>query len=226
MNTATAHSTSNAELDALTAGRDPGHDVRREPKTPIRYIGGKARKTDNLYGTGVTWYGPGDVQEVPISKARKFLAHANVWALPGEPWTRPKAPVAPRVLADLVLAGDWAAIAEMAPEVAASARAFFAERSDHVSPAPHGIAAAADRPSDVGAWAAGIVEGTVRDVEARLAVHADVLAAEPALFEALGQAEVAGKNRRSVLDLIQDAEATATSGQQAIFAADQASAGQ
>jgi hypothetical protein len=45
----------------------------------IKYIGFKPVKTDNVAGTGATWLGHGDVQEVPDSAAGKLLRFGDVW---------------------------------------------------------------------------------------------------------------------------------------------------
>ena len=48
--------------------------------TKIRYIGLKDVKPDNVAGTGLTWTGHGDVQEVSNPTAvAKLLAHSMVW---------------------------------------------------------------------------------------------------------------------------------------------------
>lgn len=53
----------------------------------IRYVGQKAQKPDNVAGSGIVWFGHGDVQEVPAGYAAKLLAHVDVWeaAGPAEP---------------------------------------------------------------------------------------------------------------------------------------------
>lgn len=45
----------------------------------VEYVGSKPEKSDNLYGTGLTWYGHGDVQEVPANKWAAMKKHADVW---------------------------------------------------------------------------------------------------------------------------------------------------
>jgi len=47
----------------------------------IKYVGRKAKKQDNVAGTGIWWLGHGDVREVPDSATGKLLAHPDVWAL-------------------------------------------------------------------------------------------------------------------------------------------------
>lgn len=49
----------------------------------IKYAGAKARKDDNVAGTGVAWFGHGDVQEVPDAAVGKLLKHPDVWQLVG-----------------------------------------------------------------------------------------------------------------------------------------------
>ena len=47
----------------------------------VRYIGLKPKETDCVAGTGVTWCGAGDVQEVPVSAWAKMQRHNDVWEL-------------------------------------------------------------------------------------------------------------------------------------------------
>jgi hypothetical protein len=47
--------------------------------TRIRYIGPKPQKSDNVAGTGTTWAGAGDVQEVPAAAALVLLKFSTVW---------------------------------------------------------------------------------------------------------------------------------------------------
>lgn len=47
----------------------------------IKYVGLKAKKQDNVAGTGIWWLGQGDVRQVPDSATGKLLAHPDVWAL-------------------------------------------------------------------------------------------------------------------------------------------------
>ena len=47
----------------------------------IKYVGLKAKKQDNVAGTGIWWLGHGDVRDVPDSATGKLLAHPDVWAL-------------------------------------------------------------------------------------------------------------------------------------------------
>jgi hypothetical protein len=46
---------------------------------PIRYIGKKPEHEDALYGTGLTWKGQGDVQQVPRLQASHMLVHTDVY---------------------------------------------------------------------------------------------------------------------------------------------------
>lgn len=46
----------------------------------IEYIGHKARKVDNVAGTGLVWAGPGDRHEVAEPAAALLLRHPTVWA--------------------------------------------------------------------------------------------------------------------------------------------------
>lgn len=50
----------------------------------IRYIGKKERKTDTIAGTGITWNGHGDVQEVPASAVAALLEHTDSFELDGK----------------------------------------------------------------------------------------------------------------------------------------------
>lgn len=63
---------------------------------PIRYIGVKPTKLDNVAGTGVTWNGPNDIQLVPDQAVPKLLLHPMVWelarAMPAEPKTEQEDP--------------------------------------------------------------------------------------------------------------------------------------
>ena len=47
----------------------------------IKYIGKKPTKQDNVAGTGKTWNGAGDVQEVSDLAAERLLKHPDVFAL-------------------------------------------------------------------------------------------------------------------------------------------------
>jgi hypothetical protein len=52
---------------------------------PVRYIGGKPLKTDNVAHTPTVWHGHGDVQMVEPKTWEKLQAHPNVWQLAEEP---------------------------------------------------------------------------------------------------------------------------------------------
>ena len=47
----------------------------------IKYIGKKPTKQDNVAGTGKTWIGTGDVQEVSDLAAERLLKHTDVFVL-------------------------------------------------------------------------------------------------------------------------------------------------
>lgn len=47
----------------------------------IKYIGKKPRKVDTIAGTGIVWYGAGDVQEVPDKAVKPLLAHTDSFVL-------------------------------------------------------------------------------------------------------------------------------------------------
>lgn len=50
----------------------------------VKYVGLKDKETDCVAGTGITWTGKGDVQEVP-DKAWDIMArHPDVWELVAE----------------------------------------------------------------------------------------------------------------------------------------------
>jgi hypothetical protein len=48
---------------------------------PIKYIGTKSRKTDNVAGTDLVW-SPGEIHVVPSILAPKFIKYPDVWAVP------------------------------------------------------------------------------------------------------------------------------------------------
>lgn len=48
---------------------------------PIKYIGTKSRKLDNVAGTDLVW-SPGEIHVVPSILAPKFLKYPDVWAVP------------------------------------------------------------------------------------------------------------------------------------------------
>lgn len=45
----------------------------------VEYIGIKALKEDNVSDSGVTWEGPGDIQEVTPAQWGKLAKHPGVW---------------------------------------------------------------------------------------------------------------------------------------------------
>jgi hypothetical protein len=47
----------------------------------VEYVGLKPSETDHTYGTGLTWTGAGDVQDVPIDAWEKMAKHTDVWRL-------------------------------------------------------------------------------------------------------------------------------------------------
>lgn len=47
----------------------------------VEYVGLKPKETDCVAGTGVTWTGLGDVQEVPASAWAIMSQHDDVWKL-------------------------------------------------------------------------------------------------------------------------------------------------
>lgn len=73
----------------------------------VKYVGLKPVKEDNVAGTGITWFGQGDVQEVPLTAWTKMAKHPDVWAradLPeGEAAAAPNGKNPPR---SFILKGD------------------------------------------------------------------------------------------------------------------------
>ena len=71
----------------------------------VEYVGLKPSETDHLYGTGLTWQGLGDVQEVPAEAWAKMEKHTDVWRiviekeLPTESW-QVQGTVAPEITAE------------------------------------------------------------------------------------------------------------------------------
>lgn len=45
----------------------------------VEYVGLKPSRTDNLYGTNITWEGPGDVREVPADTWARMKVHRDIW---------------------------------------------------------------------------------------------------------------------------------------------------
>lgn len=63
----------------------------------IEYVGKKeAGETDHLYGTGITWAAPGDVQDVPDDKAPLLLNHPDVWRDGRSKAAQKKDPIEPK----------------------------------------------------------------------------------------------------------------------------------
>lgn len=50
----------------------------------VEYIGKKDTRVDTVAGTGVVWYGTGDVQTVPAEAWPRMSRHADVWRLAEE----------------------------------------------------------------------------------------------------------------------------------------------
>lgn len=46
-----------------------------------RYVGLKEAKTDNVSGSGHTWFGPGDDKLVTDEQAEKLARHPDVWLI-------------------------------------------------------------------------------------------------------------------------------------------------
>jgi hypothetical protein len=47
----------------------------------VRYVGLKPKETDCVAGTGLTWIGKGDVQQVPVKAWDIMQKHPDVWEL-------------------------------------------------------------------------------------------------------------------------------------------------
>lgn len=47
----------------------------------VRYVGLKPQRTDTIAGTGLTWYGHGDIQSVTAAAWDKLKRHSDVWEL-------------------------------------------------------------------------------------------------------------------------------------------------
>jgi hypothetical protein len=47
----------------------------------VRYVGQKTQRADTVAGTGLTWYGHGDIQSVPLAAWDKLKRHPDVWEL-------------------------------------------------------------------------------------------------------------------------------------------------
>jgi hypothetical protein len=50
----------------------------------VEYIGLKAKKIDNVAGTGIIWEGRGDVQDVPDTAWHALRQHPEIWRLADE----------------------------------------------------------------------------------------------------------------------------------------------
>lgn len=48
---------------------------------PIKYVGKKSYKTDNINHTKTVWKEPGDVQPYPLHLAASLLRHPDIWQL-------------------------------------------------------------------------------------------------------------------------------------------------
>lgn len=45
----------------------------------VEYVGKKDQRADTVAGTGLIWYGAGDVKPVPVEAALKLSRHPDVW---------------------------------------------------------------------------------------------------------------------------------------------------
>ena len=61
----------------------PVEPVPAQPEVAIRYLGRQPRYSDDLYGTGLMWFGYGDIQPIAdIDKARRMARnHPRVYEL-------------------------------------------------------------------------------------------------------------------------------------------------
>jgi hypothetical protein len=50
----------------------------------VEYVGLKDRRADTVAGTGVVWYGQGDVRAVPAEAWKKMSRHPDIWRLADE----------------------------------------------------------------------------------------------------------------------------------------------
>lgn len=180
------------------------------PTRPLRYVGAKDSKRDTLYGTGIVWHAPGDVQEVPEKLVPHFLEHPDLWALPDATWSPPPPP--PPDQADLVravLAGDWERLRTMAPAVYATAEGWF--RGPEAAPSDARGAAEAVPPLPaidlIEGWARDTLSGSEPQIRARLDQQRGLLERYPALWQHLVETERAGKVRAVVLDLLETLQA-------------------
>ena len=65
----------------------------------VKYVGLKPIKVDNnVAHTGITWFGAGDVQQVPLSAWPKMAKHPDIWELVDAPLEAALPPPNPFVL--------------------------------------------------------------------------------------------------------------------------------
>jgi hypothetical protein len=81
------------------AGAAPFFLERDMPR--VMYVGRKAKKEDNVAGSGVVWMGHGDIQPVSNEAWAKLAAYPDVWVdVPDEPAPEPEAPAPSGGLSD------------------------------------------------------------------------------------------------------------------------------
>lgn len=51
----------------------------------VEYVGMKDQRADTVAGTGLVWYGAGDVHDVPVEAAARLARHPDVWRIVSEP---------------------------------------------------------------------------------------------------------------------------------------------
>lgn len=59
----------------------------------VEYVGSKKMKTDNVAGTGIVWYGNGDVQDVPTDAWERMAKHKDAWRAAEAAADEPEPPV-------------------------------------------------------------------------------------------------------------------------------------
>lgn len=64
-------------------------DEPQEPMVNVVYIGPKITAFDNVSGSGLIWYGAGDVKAVTVEQAKKLVKHPTVWMLEDDYKSRP-----------------------------------------------------------------------------------------------------------------------------------------